>query len=375
MPATAARHNYPGRTPSVELSGDFTQSIENNIKRFTLTDDIRDWRAIPKKLVDVGLSGKKAIVVPSAPYDEEQYEWFEQFHRNLYLNVQNTTGGTAAGEKKHIPINRPSGHSAYIHNITWQPIDHNEPLPYVDFTDITAEVGSKSDMVISDSYTHDISGRTGDGLIIAIADDSSPTQIEDWIRSNTYTTAHYPDMAYSGVGTYAYDMFRQDNIKVIERLSERAPRSNALRGMIPTDWCMNNFAIAIGAHDGTGFVDETDLPLTPSYWLWDSMNRYNTTDDPDGLSFEPIATAGSDPNRGLGVDGLMPIISNQINKLIPASMNYLTVDVSGPGWFHYLELEGLPSSQKGTHDEANRWRTIVLMPVRVTIDILYRPTP
>ncbi len=388
MSGAAFKVNYPGRDIDTTMTGDVAFPVEKNIHRFTFTDDVRDWRSIPKQIAsfsDLGFDSdhptKSFVLIPYCPYSANQYLYINPFKRQLYLNLQNDTVGPTRGNKKPVVLNRPTDHDAYLHSISWMAFDWNEPLPLVDRTKILTEMNvvrvanGKAELTdeTMDAFSLLVNafGAGVHGKVIDVVDTTGVTPINSWTRSNSYTTAHFPDMAYPST-TNTHEKRMADNVKVMSRLSEAGPRTNALKGMLPTDWANNMFGIAV-YNDSQSFTDGGSLLDTASSdsLLWDSRKRTIPGDDPDGMSISNYGSSAAE--MGVGLDYMQPIINNELNIKIPDSADQLLIEVDGPGWFHWVDIVGYPNAAKGEGIDDKPYRTLVLMPVRVVVDIWYRP--
>ena len=388
--------------PSQEIN--LSQTIERMYDKFSLCDDVRNWHSIPKKVMTLsslyyatsnipftGSVDVDCVVIPFVNLNSFNPSWFDVidvdedavFKRRLNLNVLNTIG-VAAGDKMPIPITRRTrgeGENletakAYLHGISFAAYDFNEPIPYVDVPALCealtglANTESEVEWNYESLKVEDAFGDGYHGFIIGIYDTSKYV-----FDSRDYITANYPLLVNTDTFSNAKGK-RFNELKVMTKLSQGAPRSSVFRGILPSDWMSNNFGIEIGGLTSTDFNSEdTEIP-DPTNLIYDSRNRLLFADTNNySQSFGE--------NAVVGLDEFFPAIYNEIDILIPDNIDWLTIDVRGPGWFHGIDLvdhniqyyfdpvKGWLFDASQTPNRGTMPVTLVQMPVKVKLDIRY----
>lgn len=378
--------------PDQAININLTQSPKRMYQQFLLSDDTRFWHSIPKKQVtlpatlnDYTVDGTvDAIVIPFVYLSNFKPSWFDtdDLKRRLFLNTLQAFG-TTDGAKMPIKIDRPmvsDGEGgtipakAYLHTLSYSAYDFNEMIPYLDIIAICEDIFVESDPEggwgIDDLIVEDAFGSGYDGLIIG------KYEIEGGLHYypfRNYTTADYPLI----INTNSFSNLkgkRANELAVIDKLSQSAPCSSIFRGMLPSDWMANNFGITIGGHTGETIAEDS----APTSIIWDSRNRESFADT---LNYAQSFGEGV----VVGYDSFFPAVNNEIDIEIPDDVNYLFVDVRGPGWYHGIDIvnHGLSYNTdpvKGwlAIEDESSYRgplpipiTIVKMPVKIHIALRF----
>lgn len=337
--------NYPSANLEVNFDGGGGGTVVANQdparlhERFLLTDNMQTFQAIPKKQV-----GQNAYIPVTNSINVANWH---RFKRRLYLN-QRGTFGTGELNKKFIPITRPSAnHKAYLHAITYTAYDFNEMLPRVTAQD-------KASLIVADVFGDGIDGLKVNNTVMLdneIRNASIP-------KSSYFSSADYPVYRDQTLAE------RSEEVALMERLGQSAPRSSIRFGMLPGDWLMNNFNCQILGIGGTPNFETVNSGFT-KVWELPSIN-----------SSYP-ASINADVSND--TDMIIPGITNEIDIEIPEGLNWLAVEVWGAGWRHGAfddevnEMYRL--SAKGVFPASQSYYTYVQMPVKVQIDIRYWEEP
>ncbi len=350
-----SNYNYPSANVNVNVEGGgaggdvnigdivINQNPANLYSRFLLMDKFSDFSAIPKKIVEIsGQSGMYDIYIPIT-YNLNKQNW-HLFRRRLFLNTENNTAGTGAGERKFIPIVRPTPeHKAYLHSITYAAYDFNEMLPFISVDDIATRI--ETNLFAPDVH----------GLKINPTPLSSPIK---WLylKSDKITTAHYP--VYRNLL-----QAREDELQVMNVLGQSAPRSSIRGGMLPGDFYHNNFWVHLkGFENNNPNFDNAGDEYINIWETPEDNNSYNINNDLENTDTSQVS------------DMILPNISNEIDIEIPDSVNWIAVDVAGAGWRHGAfdsDKSALKPIAKVLANAINNYITYVQMPVKVQIDIRY----
>lgn len=347
-----SNYNYPSANVNVNVEGGGsgggavgTQDPANLFSRFLLMDKFSDFSAIPKKIV--ADNGMYNLYIPITNTLANP-NW-HLFRRRLFLNTENGTAGTGNGQRKFIPIARPTPeHKAYIHSITYTAYDFNELLPFISVDDINSRI-------VIDMFATGVHG---------LRINSSPmvdANIWNYVTSELITTAHYP--------IYRLDTkARQQELQVMNLLGQSAPRSSIRGGMLPGDFFHNNFWLSLKGYKFAG-TPNFDSPGETYTNIWE------TPTDNNSYNIENDLTAGDNSQVS---DMILPNISNEMDIEIPEDIEWIAVDVGGAGWRHGAfdsDKSVLKPVAKILPNAANNYITYVQMPVKVQIDIRYWKEP
>lgn len=376
--------------PDQAININLTQSPKRMYQQFLLSDDTRYWHSIPKKQITLpaNINGYTvdgaidAIVIPYVPLSSFNPSWFdtEDLNRRLFLNTLQSFG-TTDGDKMPIKIDRPmvsdgeggtKPAKAYLHTLSYSAYDYNEMIPYVDIIEICEDIFVETDPVggwsIDELILTDAFGTGYDGIIIGKYKTEGGIY---YYPFRNYTTADYPLIINTNIYSNLYGK-RANELAIIDKLAQSAPCSSIYRGMLPSDWMANNFGITIGGHTGIAIAEDS----IPSTIIWDSRNRETFVDT---LNYAQSFGEGN----VVGYDSFFPAVNNEIDIEIPDDINYIFVDIRGPGWYHGIDIVNhghslISDPVKGwlyTDNEEEYKRalpvTIVQMPVKVHLAIRF----
>jgi|GEM_PF-6345366 len=356
-------YNYPSANVEVNVSGEgggtignvaINQDPGNLHTRFLLLDDFENFTAIPRLIEETGEGTELYNVYIPFTTNLLNPSW-HRFRRRLFLNTKSSTYGVLAGNKKFIPVVRPSAnHKAYLHSISYSAYDFNEMIPKLAIPD--ANIG---DRIEADKFDVGVNGLRLNATPLAI------DAIHTIVKSDYITTAHYP--------VYHDNLQRrQDELAVMDLLGQGAPRSSIRGGMLPGDFYMNNFYLHIKGFTATTPDFEDPGSTYESIWeLPEDNQSYGVNND-----LNESDLSGS-------TDLIMPGITNELDIEIPETVKWLAVDVAGPGWRHGafdIERNAYPNSMyksvaKAIGSPVGNFFTFVQMPVKIQIDLRFWAEP
>lgn len=331
------QYSYPQPSNiTVQMEGgevNFTEQVARDHKQFIVQDDLNKHYAVPIKAIEH--DGLYALVIP-VTNNILNFDW-SAFSRDLHINA-NGSWGVSPGNKKFIPVVRPEGKKAYLHAVVAGAYDFNEMLPYFDTSSLFGGLTpGLVDLVVPNAFG------TTDGLIVHKSV-SDPTNLMSNPRSPGYSTAHFP--------VYRTNTLRRsDELRVMESLGQNGLRSSIRGGLLPSDIWWNQFRMMIaGINSATPTIDNANDSI-----IWDT-------------------NAGNDSstyNSGSQYDNMLPQESNEKDILIPDAVNWLRVNVTGTGWYHFIDWKQQEDHVKGIWGSARAFLTIVQMPVKVKLVLRY----